>query len=895
MTSENLRAWIVANDAPGVELVRCPANTPDVQSSAKALGVAVDDIVKSIVLCCDGAFAVCVTNGTARVDHKKIARRLGVANKRVRLATRDETLAHAGFAPGTVPPFGHRAKLRTFVAIDLATRFDPDDVVYGGGGCVDVEVRCTVRDLLRLTNGEVMDVKRDDDVMNECAADGTRPDVVAGAGSDADAAGDDRALRARRGGAGVATPGDDARVLPVDPALDERVGPARLPIAKRVADVMGRPPEMESEDDVESGEISSSDVRSLAMPAWPAPRPREDDPTAPRAIETAAEVIRVRRVARFLAFATLRPLAPIRVLESDETNGSNPNPNPDASARAGDTKRHELSLPAGTELQLIAGRTLLERRGGEASMERTLRGLRPGAVARVTGRLQANPRPLTVDVVASGVDFVQGNEAVAMLARAMPTPPAGGRDSLVSTVTTVTSDPRVMPPGSPGVTHSSWSRSKRLDKKREKKRLETEARGLGPDTDERYDAEGRRETLRGLRVGERVGKMRKFPPLGSDAVTWVDDARGIDAMRTAVLDPSTRTRDRYDRYDDRYDGAAPDAPWVVGLDAEWRPHKHSPVALLQVATRDEAFLVDVASLMRRDDRYDRYDRYDANAEAFDAFLRDLLDAPDVVRLGFGFEYDLSRLRRSYAGRLSSLDRKRADDDDDSDENRVNEFGETGHALGARVVDVKALALCAFPDKRKLARVGLATLVASVLGAYVDKTEQCSDWERRPLTTDQVEYAAADAHVLTVLFDRCFNHAPDAVSSALADPAALREADERTRSRTGGGGKKKKRATSRGRAAAAESAGRGRDPRSSRRRGRRRAPTRFPRWSGTCSRGGSRWRRRSAAEKAAEEAAARTSAATSSRSSSTLGGRIGGTRTSSGSRRSRVRIPRRAGS
>ena len=123
MTSENLRAWIVANDAPGVELVRCPANTPDVQSSAKALGVAVDDIVKSIVLCCDGAFAVCVTNGTARVDHKKIARRLGVANKRVRLATRDETLAHAGFAPGTVPPFGHRAKLRTFVAIDLATRF----------------------------------------------------------------------------------------------------------------------------------------------------------------------------------------------------------------------------------------------------------------------------------------------------------------------------------------------------------------------------------------------------------------------------------------------------------------------------------------------------------------------------------------------------------------------------------------------------------------------------------------------------------------------------------------------------------------------------------------------------------------------------------------------------
>ena len=763
MTSENLRAWIVANDAPGVELVRCPANTPDVQSSAEALGVAVDEIVKSIVLCCDGAFAVCVTNGTARVDHKKIARRLGVANKRVRLATRDETLTHAGFAPGTVPPFGHRAKLRTFVAIDLATRFDPDDVVYGGGGCVDVEVRCTVRDLLRLTDGEVMDVKRDDDVMNAPPAESADDERI------------DRMAARDRGGA-------DARVLPVDPALDERVGPARLPIAKRVADVMGRSPEMESRVDAaeeESGEIETSlleprvgDARSLEfMPAWPAPRPREDDPDAPRAIETCAEVIRVRRVARFLAFATLRPLAPLRILESPSTNSEG--------SAEGDTKRRGaiLSLPAGTELQLIAGRTLLERTvGGETAAELALRGLRPGAVVRVTGRLQANPRPLTVDVVASDVDFVEGNEAVAMLATSAAAGDWIGGDRA-----------RGMPPASPGVTHSSWSRSKRLDKKREKKRLETESLlGGGSDTDDRYDdgydAEGRRETLRGLRAGERVGKMRKFPPLGSDAVTWVDDAIGIRAMRAAVLDPSTRTRD--DRYDDRYDdGAAPDAPWVVGLDAEWRPHKHSPVALLQVATRDEAFLVDVASLMRREvDDAGGDAGGDADAEAFDAFLRDLLDAPDVVRLGFGFEYDLSRLRRGYAGRLSSLERRRVSGDED----RVNEFGETGHALGTRVVDVKALALCAFPDKRKLARVGLATLVASVLGAYVDKTEQCSDWERRPLTNDQVDYAAADAHVLTVLFDRCFNHAPAAVAEALADPAAplakpppRTEADERT--------------------------------------------------------------------------------------------------------------------
>lgn len=108
---------------------------------------------------------MCVTNGTARVDHKKVTRRLGLANKRVRLETRDETVAHAGYVPGTVPPFGHRTKLRTFVALDVVYDMAPDDVVFGGGGCVDVEVRCTVRDLVRLCEPcEVMDVKRDDDV-----------------------------------------------------------------------------------------------------------------------------------------------------------------------------------------------------------------------------------------------------------------------------------------------------------------------------------------------------------------------------------------------------------------------------------------------------------------------------------------------------------------------------------------------------------------------------------------------------------------------------------------------------------------------------------------------------------------------------------------------------------
>jgi prolyl-tRNA editing enzyme YbaK/EbsC (Cys-tRNA(Pro) deacylase) len=95
--------------------VRCEgALTPDVASSAEALGVDVESIVKSLVFAVDGAFVVVVTNGETKVDVKKLASRMGVANRRVRLATREETIDACGFVPGTVPPFGHKENLRSW-------------------------------------------------------------------------------------------------------------------------------------------------------------------------------------------------------------------------------------------------------------------------------------------------------------------------------------------------------------------------------------------------------------------------------------------------------------------------------------------------------------------------------------------------------------------------------------------------------------------------------------------------------------------------------------------------------------------------------------------------------------------------------------------------------------
>ena len=81
--------------------------TPDVASSAEALGVDVESIVKSLVFAVDGAFVVVVTNGETKVDVKKLAARMGVANRRVRLATREESHRRVRVRAG------NRASVRT--------------------------------------------------------------------------------------------------------------------------------------------------------------------------------------------------------------------------------------------------------------------------------------------------------------------------------------------------------------------------------------------------------------------------------------------------------------------------------------------------------------------------------------------------------------------------------------------------------------------------------------------------------------------------------------------------------------------------------------------------------------------------------------------------------------
>jgi len=423
---------------------------------------------------------------------------------------------------------------------------------------------------------------------------------------------------------------------------------------------------------------------------------------------TTARVTSSRRVAKYLMFCTLR------AIETD-----------DESVRGAKT------------LQLIAGRTLMRALSGgggggggggvnenedvneddgKRAMDDVLRALKPGVVVRARGRAQSNPRPGGVDVVCESVRVLVGEEeaaALGALAAADAAAAAGAGEE------------------------------EEEEEEEEETATTTTTTGTSDDEADISDA------LALLRVGEREGggKTTEFPSLPDENVHWVCDVASIARMRAATL------RDDDDEGERSYD--------VVGVDAEWRPVSGSPVSILQIATRSDAFLVDVAGVMAADRDENGNGNGNENAAAaaaaaaFDAFLRDLFASRRVLKLGFGLDHDLKRLRTSYASlkSVAAVDPATAEDSE--------------RARGVGVVDVKSLALVAFPEKKVLrSRVGLAGVVASCLGCYVNKAEQCSDWERRPLSPSQARYAAADAHVLTVLFDRCVGIAPEATAAAL---------------------------------------------------------------------------------------------------------------------------------
>ncbi len=129
---DGLARFTAAAEVLGVEVaaVRYPEETRTARAAADAIGCAVQQIVKSLVVIGPGGPALALTAGHHRLDLDRLGELLGGGT---RMASAEEARAASGYSIGGTPPFGHAGPLATFVDPALLEH----RVVYAAAGTPD--------------------------------------------------------------------------------------------------------------------------------------------------------------------------------------------------------------------------------------------------------------------------------------------------------------------------------------------------------------------------------------------------------------------------------------------------------------------------------------------------------------------------------------------------------------------------------------------------------------------------------------------------------------------------------------------------------------------------------------------------------------------------------------
>ena len=141
---------------------------------------------------------------------------------------------------------------------------------------------------------------------------------------------------------------------------------------------------------------------------------------------------------------------------------------------------------------------------------------------------------------------------------------------------------------------------------------------------------------------------------------------------------------------------------VLGFDVECKPNfkrgPNNPPALIQLATADQAFLFRLYPIHKLGP------------------LVDILENPDIIKTGVAIKDDLVNLKK------------------------IDDFTPSGFE------DLASLA-----QSLKIEQTGLRNLTAIFCKQRLSKSAQLSNWQKRPLTPSQINYAATDAWISRELY------------------------------------------------------------------------------------------------------------------------------------------------
>ena len=140
-----------------IEVREFPDGTRTAEDAARAVGVEVGQIVKSLVFSVNGETVLALVSGANRLDEGALARAVGDHEADVGRLDANAVRAATGFAIGGVPPFDHPTPLSTFVDRDLLDY----DTVWAAAGTPRHVFSTTATELVRITGAIVADLRDD--------------------------------------------------------------------------------------------------------------------------------------------------------------------------------------------------------------------------------------------------------------------------------------------------------------------------------------------------------------------------------------------------------------------------------------------------------------------------------------------------------------------------------------------------------------------------------------------------------------------------------------------------------------------------------------------------------------------------------------------------------------
>ncbi|XP_067868941.1 exonuclease mut-7 homolog isoform X2 [Heterodontus francisci] len=187
---------------------------------------------------------------------------------------------------------------------------------------------------------------------------------------------------------------------------------------------------------------------------------------------------------------------------------------------------------------------------------------------------------------------------------------------------------------------------------------------------------------------------------------------------------------------------------VVGIDMEWRPTfgvlSNSRVSVIQIAMKDCVYLLDLPQLVKQSES-------ECRRAELTHFIQTLFSDQTITKLGYATAGDLRTLSTAYP-MLKDVVQLTAGVLDLLNVHKELQKVPVWRQDDRRGVDVlMSVEDGANPGNRHREK-GLSLLVQYVLGKPLDKTEQLSNWEKRPLRLKQIIYAAADAYCLLDIYD-----------------------------------------------------------------------------------------------------------------------------------------------